>query len=91
MAHTDPWDDFTQPSLRLLAEHCAWHLPLLKLLSRRELWVRRPRREGAQLVALAGRGAVLCGSVEVTLAEDDHSDVGVEVDLAGFGARKPVE
>ena len=33
---------------------------------------------------------MLGGSVEVTLAEDDHSDVGVEVDFAGFRARKPV-
>ena len=33
---------------------------------------------------------MLGGSVEVTFAEDDHSDVGVEVDLAGFRACKPV-
>ena len=33
---------------------------------------------------------MLGGSVEVTLAEDDHSDVGVEVDFAGFRAREPV-
>ena len=33
---------------------------------------------------------MLRGSVEVTFAEDDHSDVSVEVDLAGFRARKPV-
>ena len=56
----------------------------MKLLPRGELGVCGARREGAQLVALAGRGAVLGGSVEVTLAEDDHSDVGVEVDLAGL-------
>ena len=63
---------------------------LSQLFSRRELRVGRPRGEGAQLVPLAGRGAVLGGSVEVTLAEDDHSDVGVEVDFAGFRAREPV-
>ena len=33
---------------------------------------------------------MLGGSVEVTLAEDDHSDVGVEVDFARFRAREPV-
>ena len=62
---------------------------LSQLFSRRELRVGRPRGEGAQLVPLSGRGAVLGGSVEVTLAEDDHSDVGVEVDFAGFRAREP--
>ena len=33
---------------------------------------------------------MLGGSVEVALAEDDHSDVGVEVDFARFRAREPV-
>ena len=30
------------------------------------------------------------GSVQVGLPEDDHSDVGVKIDLPGLGARESV-
>lgn len=56
-------------------------------LPRRKLGVGGTLGEGAKLKTLA-RG-VLGGSVHIRLAEDDHADVGVQIDLSGLGAGKP--
>ena len=45
--------------------------------------------EGAQLIR--NTGLVEIGSICVTLAEDQHTDISVEVDLARLGTDKPVK
>lgn len=55
----------------------------------RKLWIGGPLGEGPELEALlGGGGGVVGGSVQVGLPEDDHPDVGVEINLAGLGARE---
>lgn len=46
-------------------------------------------REAAQLVAHVN--VVRRGGVHIALAEDDHADVAVEIDLAGLGADEPAQ
>ena len=74
--------------------HLFWLTPQSSILynargsfSGRELWVRWPLGEGSQFAPLAQRE--LSRRVHVGLAEDDHPDVRVEVDLARAGAGEP--
>ena len=59
------------------------------LLSGRKLWIGGSLCEGPEFESLA-LGLVVGGGVEVTLAEYDHPDVRVQIDLTRLRAGHPV-
>ena len=61
----------------------------LSLLPWRKFWVGWAMGERPQLIG--NTSFVEVGSISITLAEDQHADISVEVDLARLGADEPVK